>query len=274
MADSCKTIPDVQTLLRQLRENYLAEMDEKLGSIESDLLALERTERFAEVFERAYRKLHALKSGASAYGLSIICKICYQLEEHFTLFAQDPAQLTRAVLDRCVAHIDLMRTAQEKAQQGSEHFNDIEDQLSTLRGTFLGNRFSALIVETSKVNIKLCSEIMKAYPAHVTVMDNGYQALERLLQQKYHLLITGLEVKLLNGLALVAAVRTSSRGNQDMQAILLSSSKLPPFKRNVDPNFIVPRDSQFAGNLARAIETCIATVRESDSHKANRADVV
>jgi len=274
MADSCKTIPDVQTLLRQLRESYLAEMDEKLGSIESDLSALERAEGFAEAFERAYRKLHALKSGASAYGLSIICKICYQLEEHFTLFAQDPAQLTRAALDRCVAHIDLMRTAQEKAQQGSEHFNDIEDQLSTLRGTFLGNRFSALIVETSKVNIKLCSEIMKAYPAHVTVMDNGYQALERLLQQKYHLLITGLEVKLLNGLALVAAVRTSSRGNQDMQAILLSSSKLPPFKRNVDPNFIVPRDSQFTGNLARAIETCIAAVRESDSHKAKRVDIV
>ena len=191
MTDSSKTIPDVQALLRQLRENYLVELDEKLGAIESDLLALERTERFADAFERAYRKLHALKSSASTYGLSIISKICYQLEEHFTLFAHDPAKLTREVLDRCVAHIALMRKAQEKAQQGSEHFNDIEDQLSTLRGTFLGNRFSALIVETSKVNIKLCTEIMKAYPAHVTVMDNGYQALERLLLQKYHLLITG-----------------------------------------------------------------------------------
>ena len=265
MADPAKTIPDVQTMLRQLRENYLAEMDEKLGAVESDLLALERSEHFAEAFERAYRKLHALKSDASAYGLSIISKICYQLEEHFTLFAHDPAKLTREVLDRCVAHIGLMRKAQEKAQQGSEHFNDIEDQLNTLRGTFLGERFSALIVETSKVNIKLCTEIMKGYPAHVTVMDNGYQALERLLLQKYHLLITGLEVKLLNGLALVAAVRASSRGNQDMQAILLSSSKLPPFKRNVDPNFIVPRDNQFAANLACAIETCIAVVREKNA---------
>ena len=78
MADSSTTLPDVQSLLRQLRENYLAEMDERLGAIESDLLALDRTERFAEAFERAYRKLHALKSGASAYGLSIIAKICYQ----------------------------------------------------------------------------------------------------------------------------------------------------------------------------------------------------
>ena len=269
MADPAKTIPDVQTMLRQLRENYLAEMDEKLGAVESDLLALERSERFAEAFERAYRKLHALKSDASAYGLSTISKICYQLEEHFTLFAHDPAKLTREVLYRCVAHIGLMRKAQEKAQQGSEYFNDIEEELGTLRGLFLGERFSALIVETSKVNIKLCTEIMKGYPAHVTVMDNGYQALERLLLQKYHLLITGLEVKLLNGLALVAAVRMSARGNQDMQAILLSSSKLPPFKRNVDPNFIVPRDSRFAANLAGAIETCIATMREKEGFAAH-----
>jgi CheY-like chemotaxis protein len=105
---------------------------------------------------------------------------------------------------------------------------------------------------------------MKRFPVQVTVIDNGYQALEYLLQQKYHLLITGLEVKILNGLALVAAVRMSARGNQDMQAILLSSSKQPPFKRNVDPNYIVPRDSKFAENLGSAIDNCIAALREKE----------
>jgi len=265
MADSpTKALPDVQAILRQLRENYLVEMDQKLGDIESDLLALERTERFADVFERAYRKVHSLKGSAGTYGLPIISKICHQLEDHFNLFSNNASNLTREVLDRCLAHINLLRKAREQAQAGGEHFNDIEEELSKLRTSLLGDRYSVLIVETSKVNIKLCNEIMKRYPVQVTVVDSGYQALELLLQQKYHLLITGLEVKLLNGLALVAAVRMSARGNQDMQAILLSSSKQPPFKRNVDPNYIVPRDSQFAENLGQAIDHCIAALRERE----------
>lgn len=258
MADSPAKPPvDVQAMLRQLRVSYLAEMGEKLGEIESDLLALERTDRFSEAFERGYRHVHSLKGSAGTYGLPIISKISHQLEEHLNLFADDRARLTSELLDRCLAHIDLMRRAQVAAQQGAEHFNDIEEALHELRGMLLDNRFSALIVETSKVNIKLCSEILKGYPAHVTVLDSGYHALELLLHQKYQLLITGLEVKSLNGLALVAAVRMSARGNQDIQAILLTSSKLPPLKRTVDPNFIVARDSHFSQNLAQAIESCI-----------------
>ena len=265
MADSpAKPLPDLQAMLRQLRENYLAELDDKLGDLESDLLALDRIERFSDVYERAYRKVHALKGNAGAYGLPIFAKICHQLEEHLNQLSTAPAKLPREMSDRCLAHIDLMRKARDQARAGSEHFNDIEDELSALRTQLLGARYSVLIVETSKVNIKLCAEIMKRYPVQVTVLDNGYQALELLLQQKYHLLITGLEVKVLNGLALVAAVRMSARGNQDMQAILLSSSRLPPFKRNVDPNCIVPRDSKFAENLGQAIDNCIAALREKE----------
>lgn len=259
---STKLPLDVQLMLRQLRTTYLTEMTETLGEIESDILALERTNRFGEMFERGYRKVRALKGSASVYSLPIVGKICNQLEEHLNLFGADPELLTPDMLERCRAHIALLHKAQEAARHGAEHFNDVDDELHTLRSKMLGPRFSALIVEISKVNIKLCTEIMKGYPAHVTVIDSGYQALELLLQQKYQLLIVGMEVKLLNGLALVAAVRMSARGNQDIQAILLTSSKLPSLKRTVDPNFIVARDSNFSQNLARAIETCTGTLAQ------------
>ena len=252
---------DVPLMLRQLRTHYLTEMGEVLNDIESDILALERTDRFGEMFERGYRKIRALKGSAGVYSLPIISKICHQLEEHLNIFAGDPDLLTPAMMERCRAHIALMHKAQEAARHGAEHFNDIDDELQALRSQLLGQRFSALIVETSKVNIKLCTEIMKGYLAHVTIIDSGYQALELLLQQKYQLLIIGMEVKLLNGLALVAAVRMSARSNQDIQSILLTSSKLPPLKRTIDPNFIVARDSNFSANLARAIETCIGTLQ-------------
>lgn len=263
MSDSsAKLQPDTLAVLRQLRAYFLAELDDKLGDLESDLLALDCKAHFADAFERASRKLRALKGGAGAHGLPILSKICHQLEEHLNLRLNVVAELPSDLSDRCLAHLDLIRQARDQARAGGEHFNDIEEALSVLRTQLLGDRYSVLIVETSKVNIKLCTEIMKRYPAHVTVLENGYQALEHLLQQKYDLLITGLEVKMLNGLALVAAVRMSARGNQDIQAILLTSSKQPPFKRNVDPNFIVPRDSQFAEKLGQAIDNCVAALRE------------
>lgn len=263
MADTpTKSLPDVQAVLRHLRDKYLADLEEALGDIESNLLALARTEHFADVFERAYRRVHWIKGSAGLHGLPIITKICHQLEENFDLFSTDASMLTREVLDRCLAHLDLLRSAHHQALAGGEHFNEIEDELNGLLKQMLGERFSVLIVETSKVNIKLCTEIMKRYPVHVTVIDSGFQALEYLLLKKYDLLITGLEVKTLNGLALIAAVRMSARGNQDMQAILLSSSKQPPFKRDVDPNFIVSRDSKFAENLGRAIDSCVVVLQE------------
>ena len=257
---SIKLPLDVPVMLRRLRTNFLAEMTEALDAIESDLRALERTDRFGEMFERGYRKIRALEGNASIYSLPMISKICHQLEEHLNVFAVDPDLLTADMMERCQAHIALMHKVQEAARHGAEHFNDVDEALQALRSKLLGQRFCALIVEVSKVNIKLCTEIMKGYPAHVTVIDSGYQALELLLQHKYQLLIIGMEVKLLNGLALVAAVRMSARGNQDIQSILLTSSKLPSLKRTVDPNFIVARDSHFLENLARAIESSIKTL--------------
>ena len=187
---------DMQALLRHLRTHYLARLPEQLGEMEADLCALARTQRFDETFERCFRRVHALKGGAMTHSVPIISKISQQLEEHLNRCVGVPSSFTPELLERCLAHIDLMRKAQESAQHGTEHFNDVEEALHALRVVWLGQRFSVLIVEASKLNLKLCKDLMKGYPAQVTLLDSGYQALELLLQQKYQLLITGMEVKL------------------------------------------------------------------------------
>lgn len=258
--------PDVQAMLRQMRDSYVAELGEKLDEVENELMALERAEDFNAQFESAYRRVHSLKGSAGTYGLPIFTKVCHQLEEFLNLFAADRAKLSRERLDRCLEHVDLMRAAREQVARGIEHAAEIEEALGKLRTALIGGGYSALIVETSKVNIKLCTEIMRQYPIHVTVLDNGLHALERLLSQRYHLLITSLEIKAVNGLALTAAIRTNGGINHDILAILLSSSgALPPFKRGIDPNFIIARDSKFADRLAQAIRACIEQLKASKS---------
>lgn len=259
---------DVHALLRQMRDSYVAELGDKLDEIETDLIGLEKAVNFIAQFESTYRRVHSLKGTAGTYGLPIFSKICHQLEEFLNRFGPDRTKCTRELLDQCLAHVDLMRRAREQVARGVEHGADIEDDLEKLRALLVGSGFTALVVETSKVNIKLCREIMRQYPIHVTVLDNGLLALERLLQHRYHLLVTGLEVKVLNGLALTAAIRANARINADILAILLSSSSaLPSFKRGVDPNYIIARDAKFAENLGKAIETCIGQLRKAAAVK-------
>jgi len=252
----------VQAMLRQLRASYVAELGEKLDEIERDLLALEDIARFAEGFQLTYRRVHSLKGSAGTYGIPIISKICHQLEEYLSA-GGTPERLSRQLLDQCLAHVDLMRQARDLVTRGAEHFQDIEERLDALRTMLLGDRYSVMIVETSRVNVKLCGEIMSGFPLHVTVLDNGLHALERLLHERYHILITGYEVKMLNGLALVAAVRLSNRNNQNIKAILLSSQKQRLFRRDTDPDYMIPRDARFPENLTTAIQTCLIQLREA-----------
>ncbi len=254
---------DVQALLRHLRASYVSELGEKLDQLEADLLALEDAARFAQGFESSYRRVHSLKGSAGTYGIPIISKICHQLEEYLNASGATPDQISRQVLEQFLAHVELMRQARELVTRGAEHFQDIEDQLDRLRGTLLRDRYSLMMVETSRVNVKLCCEILRGFPLHVTVLDNGVHALERLLQERYHILITGQDVKMLNGLALVAAVRLSNRNNQNIKAILLSSQKQRLFRRDTDPDYMIPRDARFPENLSTAVQTCLAQLRET-----------
>lgn len=261
--DSPAFSPDVQAMLRRLRASYVSELGDKLDQLEGDLLALEDAARFAEGFELTYHRVHSLKGSAGTYGIPIISKICHQLEEYLNAGAATPDKVSRQLLEQCLAHVDLMRQARELVTRGAEHFQDIEQQLDSLRVSLLGDRYSVMMVETSKVNVKLCCEIMRGFPLHVTVLDNGVHALERLLHERYHILITGHDVKVLNGLALVAAVRLSNRNNQNIKAILLSSQKQRLFRRDTDPDYMIPRDARFPENLATAVQTCLAQLREA-----------
>jgi len=250
-------------MLRQLRDNYLVDLRDRLNDVEADLLALEDAARFEATFGEAYRKVHSLKGSAGTFGVPIVSKISHQLEEFLNLAAANPAAITHGALDKCLAHVDLMRQARDLVMRGVEHFQEVEERLDALRATLLGDRYSVLIVETSKVNVKLCCEILSGFPVHVTVLDNGIHALERLLHERYHILVTGQELKMLNGLALVAAVRLSNRHNQNIKAILLSSQKQRLFRRDTDPDHMIPRDAKFPQNLSTVIQACITQLRET-----------
>lgn len=242
-----------QLILQQLKVNYLAELPEKLNDLEQLALQLIQDSNYSENFDELYRKTHSLKGSAGTYGLPAITGICHEMEDSLSGNASSNKKDVDALVDRCLAYIDLMRQVTTGASRGENVFPDIEAALTTLRTSRVGQLWTAVLVEPSRVNTALYLGVLKEFPIEFSVRETGYDALELLLHNRFDLLITGYETPLLNGAALIAAMRLCACQNESTPAVLITSNTnvCPP--ASVGPNLILPRDAHVASNLLEAV---------------------
>ena len=240
-----------QALLKGMREGFLAELPERCDNCDELILTLEKSPDDREAFNELYRSVHSLKGSGGTHGLSIITTLCHQLENLLTdTDAQkgfDPVFATRAL-----AYVDLLRQVETAAQQDKPVYSTIEAELDALRVLTLQRRKAGLIAESSTAMAGLYQKALDALPLQLTVMDNGLAALARLLHEPFDFVIVGRELKELNGVALMAALRSAQSPNQNVPAILVSS------KRDAVPDHVrfsaaLSRDQKLAGNLVAAV---------------------
>ena len=243
--------------LAQLRASYLAELPEQLEELEQLALQLGHADPLSDSFSELYRKTHSLKGSAGSYGLPIISKICHQMEDRLTSHAGDPVNVPANLVDSCLAHIDLMRMAQATARAGEDLFAAVEQRLEALQFRPLTGRYTGLVVENSKVNAMIYLSTLKSLPILLTVVDNGYDALGHLLKQKFDLLICGYSLPLLNGSALIAALRLGKGINSHLSAILVSSSPPDPLPPSLAPDVLLLRGTSLADTLQREVRTIL-----------------
>lgn len=244
-----------QLMMQQLRANYLAELPDHVNELEQLTLGLSKqSDDYAQQYGELYRKVHSLKGSAGTYGLQIVSTICHQMEDSLAHIANDRSKVDDNFLDRCLAYFDLMRSAISSAVQGKTSFPEIEAALAAMRDTSADRRLAVLLVEPSKVNSRLYFGVLKNLPIQFSVVDSGYAALGLLLHSQFDLLITGYETPLLNGLALIAAVRLNKGANQDIHAILLTSSnnlQIPPVAQ---PVTVISRNVHIGAELLREVQ--------------------
>ncbi|MDP2169356.1 MAG: Hpt domain-containing protein [Rhodocyclaceae bacterium] len=243
----------MQQKLAKLKANYLAELPERLDELEQLALQLGQAEPAPQALGELCRKTHSLKGSAGSYGLAIITDICHQMEDILSACPTDATRLAAEQVDGCLVHIDLMRKAQVEAAAGADTFAELERALEALRGRLPGKRLTGLLVETSKVNTLLYLNALRALPIEFTVVDNGYVALGQVLQQKFDLLISGQLLPVLNGTALIAAVRLSGSDNRCIPAILVSAAPLQPLPAALAPDQVLTRDAGIGDALLHSV---------------------
>ncbi len=230
-------------LLEKLKQGFVADLPDRINDIETDILALARSNEFAEDFHEAYRKIHSLKGSGGTFGLPIITTVCHQLEDVIGLVEGLPEKYTIELQNRLLAYVDLLRQSQALIVQGQSDFSAITDKLNKLLNSYSAHRGRVLIVDASKVTQEMCAQAVEQVNGESVVMSDGYQALVRLLTEKFDVLITGVEIGMLSGPALISAIKISGGVNRDIPAIVITSSSTGAQepKRRSDPTLVVKK---------------------------------
>lgn len=247
-----------QALLK-LRESYLEELPEKLDRLEHLLLEIERNSADSETLDEVFRIVHSMKGSGGTFGLHILTTICHELEDLFST-AGGGASFGKNLVSASLSYVDLLRLAHEKYQTGDESFTQVDEQLNNLRKQVAPRVSTILLVENSKLSTNLYLHVLSELPVKVVVMNDGPNALIRALTEPFDLIITNHELPVLNGRALIAAVKLADATRRKPKTILITSNKKLASARNrtADPDCTLFKDANLAQHLVDAVKRNLA----------------
>lgn len=238
---------EFDTLLKQLRDEFVAEFPERCDALEEGVLAFEQGRVGA--FDDLYRRVHSLKGAGSQFGLSILTSICHQFESFLSSGNLINDQLSTSY---ALSYVDLLKRVAEHVGTEGASFHEIERELEELRKSSMPNHASVLLIEPSPSRRKMCQGVLSSLGLRIVAQDRGMTALEQLLHEPFDLLVAARELPDLNTTGVVAALRESAGRNKHIPVILVSSNSTP-IAPHLDIHAVLARDAEFIPNLAKEV---------------------
>lgn len=249
-----------QQILRQLRDNFLEELPERCDAIEDSILSLGNGAD-DEHFQRLYREVHSLKGSAGTHGIPAISTICHQLEDSLTT-AQETITHEPERIDLYLRYLDLIHHCIEIAHDKRPNYAEIDQALEAIRRHSSPHPLNGLIVENSPAMTALYQGALADQPVQLAVEQDGMVALNRLLHERFDLLIMGAEIRTLNGPGVLYALRAANGINRDIKVILVSSSQRQSFVPSLAPDVLVPRGPEMIPSLTGAVAEITRQARD------------
>lgn len=254
---------DITDLLSELKKGFISDMPVRLDEMESLILAMEKNESFQDDYENFYRNTHSLKGAAGSYGLHIITSICHALEDALNESKGNSALFLQFGVDYWLDYIDLMRLVLADLNIGKDNLSKHEEQLNKLQSKHISGgsyQTHCLVVTSSSVYENMLTSSLSQQGVKFSFCHDGYKALGRLLTESFDILISDLEVPILNGLALFGSLRLSDSRNKNIKSILLTSKSGGNYARLTDPDYVIRKDKDFSINLFNAISSAAKEV--------------
>lgn len=253
---------DLENMLADLRNGFIAELPTRLEEIEQLILGLEKTSSFTEDYQELYRHIHSIKGSAGTHGLHIISTICHVLEDKVVEVEGQQEQFTSKMVNEWLIFIDLIRTTIDLIHHGVVDFSEIELELDQLSGLGTHYEYKCLVIISSKLHRTLVANAFENIQVKFRYALNGYEALGMLLKEPYDILITNMEVSELQGPSVIGALRMSNNRNKDIPTILLTAGKVTNYGKSIGPDYVIKKDADLIENLNLAVRNIMRQLQE------------
>ena len=247
------------------RNSYLREMTSDLQDVENLIVDLSLADGAAERKQQIARQIHTIKGVAGSYGLDLISAAAHRMED-LLAGENSPNGKSDKFIDGLLGQNDQL------AAIAKAYLCDNKPFLNDVRRTF--ERFAkpetssakpaqafsrVLIVEPSLATRKLCTRVLQEFGSiRVTSMQDGYEALGRLLKEEFDGVITSLQVPTIDGQSLVTVLRNIPGPNAAVPVILLTSSTTALDPAKARPNYVIEKNLGLSKGL-KAVLTQLAT---------------
>lgn len=246
------------------RNSYLREMTSDLQDVENLIVDLSLADGAAERKQQIARQIHTIKGVAGSYGLDLISAAAHRMED---LLASEnsPNSMSDKFIDGLLGQNDQLAAIAKAYLCDNELFlNDVRRTLERFAKPESSSAKPAqafsrmLIVEPSLATLKLCTRVLQEFGSiRVTSMQDGYEALGRLLKEEFDVVITSLQVPTIDGQSLVTVLRNIPGPNAAVPVILLTSSTTALDPAKARPNYVIEKNLGLSNGL-KAVLTQLA----------------
>jgi DNA-binding response OmpR family regulator/HPt (histidine-containing phosphotransfer) domain-containing protein len=214
---------DVEIDLEEFKLEYLDNLKEEILRVESEVLRLEDSsdaERPA-ILHEIFRTIHSLKGSAGSYEFYMLTTIFHQFEDFINSNLKNSQ--TSAPIDTCLNFLDIAKNC---ALDYKNKSSEIEKYATILEGETVQESVmngKILLIDSSKSIKKIITKVAQDNRLDIVILANGATALNRIIHERFDMIVTSKNLDLLDGESLLKGVRVMKNQNQTTPMVLISS---------------------------------------------------
>ncbi len=259
-------ISAIEAVLRDMRNQFIDEVPERCLRMEALAKTIAEQGASGEAFDELYRHVHSLKGSGGTHGLSIITNICHHFENLLTDAVSQTRMSPQTFSERMISYIDLLAATAEAIRRGVSVV-DKEVELERLLHLREARQRVVLVADSSKTMQGLFRSALDGFGLKIIVVNNGMQALVRLVHEPVDLLVVGNELDELGGQAVVAALRESHGRNHNIPVVLVKSAN-SVLSDHVRVSAVVTRDARMVEQLPAVLGKILQKMDVTPASKA------
>lgn len=213
--------------LDSFAKDYLEVCNERFQNLEHNILKLEKLNPVTpkevegrEEFREIYSQLHSIKGTSGSHGLNGLSVVAHHFEDALEDYLG--GTIGAVPVNKWIEYLDLLGSTAEDYFNGSSD-DDVLQQTQLKLPSTQKEKLKILVVENTNVIYKQYKAIAEELHCGISRCEGGLDAFNRLMKEKFDILISAGNTGIMDGESLISAVKSSRGKNQKIQTILVTS---------------------------------------------------